>query len=261
MQEDKYYVYRHIRLDKNEPFYIGIGTKRKSEFDNFYYSRAFSKNKRNKIWNGIVSRIEYEVEIIFESDDYEFIKEKEKEFIKLYGRIDNKTGILSNLTDGGDGSLGIVCDENQKEVLRKAMYRAISKGYRVSGKPIFQYDINGNFIKEWSHRKDACDNIGVKSGVLTFVVKGNNNNYCKGYFWFNEYMGEKVSNKPGTSRNYNTKVIMLDKDTNQELFEFGSLTKACKYFNKRVNNTSNITKAIRKNSIAYGYKWKLKDEV
>lgn len=23
----KHYLYRHIRLDKNEPFYIGIGTK------------------------------------------------------------------------------------------------------------------------------------------------------------------------------------------------------------------------------------------
>lgn len=25
--EGKYYLYRHIRLDKNQPFYIGIGTK------------------------------------------------------------------------------------------------------------------------------------------------------------------------------------------------------------------------------------------
>lgn len=23
----KYYLYRHIRLDKNEPFYIGIGSR------------------------------------------------------------------------------------------------------------------------------------------------------------------------------------------------------------------------------------------
>lgn len=25
VDEGKYYLYRHIRLDKNEPFYIGIG--------------------------------------------------------------------------------------------------------------------------------------------------------------------------------------------------------------------------------------------
>ena len=27
MLEDKHFLYRHIRLDNNEPFYIGIGTK------------------------------------------------------------------------------------------------------------------------------------------------------------------------------------------------------------------------------------------
>jgi len=26
--ENKYYLYRHIRLDSNKPFYIGVGTKK-----------------------------------------------------------------------------------------------------------------------------------------------------------------------------------------------------------------------------------------
>ena len=48
---NKYYLYRHIRLDKNEPFYIGIGTKeeRYKSFE-MIYKRAFSKKKRNIIW-------------------------------------------------------------------------------------------------------------------------------------------------------------------------------------------------------------------
>lgn len=100
------YLYRHIRLDKNEPFYIGIGS-------DFIYKRANSKNGRNIIWNRIVSKSDYEVEIIMDNLTWEEACEKEKEFIKLYGRIDNK-GILCNLTDGGEGSIGVVVSESSR---------------------------------------------------------------------------------------------------------------------------------------------------
>jgi hypothetical protein len=118
---EKYYLYRHIRLDKNEPFYIGIGSKQnkkpcrlKSE-----YRRAYETNrKESSIWNNIVSKTEYEVEILFESDDYEFIKQKEIEFIKLYGRINKNTGCLANMTDGGDGFVGYIPSEERIEKLR-----------------------------------------------------------------------------------------------------------------------------------------------
>ena len=54
------YVYRHIRLDKNEPFYIGIGT------DN-NYKRAYSKNSRNIFWERVVKKTNYDVEIIMDN--------------------------------------------------------------------------------------------------------------------------------------------------------------------------------------------------
>jgi hypothetical protein len=105
------YVYRHIRLDKNQPFYIGIS----SSNNNYSYTRANSKEQRNEIWGRIVSKTDYIVEILFDDISYEDAKIKEKEFIKLYGRIDNKTGILSNLTDGGDGTLGMPCPNKGKK--------------------------------------------------------------------------------------------------------------------------------------------------
>lgn len=37
------YVYRHIRLDKNEPFYIGIGS-------DINYQRAYNYQRRTKYW-------------------------------------------------------------------------------------------------------------------------------------------------------------------------------------------------------------------
>jgi hypothetical protein len=86
-------VYRHIRLDKNEPFYIGIGEKE---------NRAYKKHGRSSYWNRIVDKYGYRVEILFDDLTWEEAQEKEIEFISLYGRRDLDTGILVNLTDGGE---------------------------------------------------------------------------------------------------------------------------------------------------------------
>lgn len=110
--ENKYYVYRHIRKDKNEVFYIGIGTKR----NNNDYSRAYSKSLRNKWWNNIINKTNYHIEIILESNKREFICEKEKEFIKLYGRRDLNKGSLVNLTDGGEGTIGVVVSDATRKL-------------------------------------------------------------------------------------------------------------------------------------------------
>jgi hypothetical protein len=87
-------VYRHIRLDKNETFYIGIGKTKE---------RAYKTTSRNSYWKNIVDRTQYSIEILFEDLSWEEAQKKEKELIELYGRKDIGTGILSNMTDGGDG--------------------------------------------------------------------------------------------------------------------------------------------------------------
>ena len=47
MEEIKYYLYRHIRLDKYQPFYIGIGTVYKQDIN--------SKNKTSlKLYKEII---------------------------------------------------------------------------------------------------------------------------------------------------------------------------------------------------------------
>ncbi len=94
------YLYRHIRLDKNEPFYIGVSIGD----DN--YRRSRSKCDRNKLWKNIVNKTDYEVEIILDGIPEEDIYDKETEFIILYGMIYNNTGILANLTFGGKGTKG-----------------------------------------------------------------------------------------------------------------------------------------------------------
>lgn len=100
----EYFLYRHIRLDKNEPFYIGIGKKPKNYYGyNTEFKRAFyAGSKRGGFWKQITSKTEYKVEIMMESSNLDYIKSQEVFFITLYGRKDRKEGSLVNMTDGGD---------------------------------------------------------------------------------------------------------------------------------------------------------------
>jgi hypothetical protein len=52
--KNKYYLYKHVRIDNGNVFYIGIGTKKNKLVFNtikLEYSRAYIKSNRNSIWN------------------------------------------------------------------------------------------------------------------------------------------------------------------------------------------------------------------
>jgi hypothetical protein len=216
------YIYRHIRLDKNEPFYVGIGSD-----DNFKYKRACEKENRNKHWYNIVKKTQYEVEIILDNLTWDEACEKEVEFIKLYGREDLNEGILCNMTNGGEGVLGmkhsdktkkILSDDNKrpekmavcmknykkmltpearekarnnrdyKEISRKRMLNTdrealLKKIIERCAKPVLQYSLDGEFIREWVMGADAVRSIDkLKSSNLTKCLQGKRKS-AGGYIW------------------------------------------------------------------------------
>lgn len=118
------YVYRHIRLDKNEPFYIGIGSDEN-------YNRAKTNTRRNKHWLNI-SKFGFEVDILFDNLTWDEACEKEKEFIALYGRSDLGKGVLCNLTNGGDGVLGRIFKHSEDSKLKMSKTRKGVRQYVAS---------------------------------------------------------------------------------------------------------------------------------
>lgn len=114
------YVYRHIRDDKNEVFYIGIGLTNS-------YKRAKTTVSRNGHWKKIVALTSWYSEILFDNISVENAKLKEIEFINLYGRSDLGNGTLCNLTHGGDATLGYVVNKETKKRLSD-----INKGKKLS---------------------------------------------------------------------------------------------------------------------------------
>lgn len=108
------YLYRHIRLDKNEVFYVGIGTT------NDNYKRAYDTIQRSDFWKKITKKSDYIVEIVFDNLTEKESKLKEQEFIDLYGRKDKKEGTLCNMTDGGEGNKGWIPSKKWRETKSKS---------------------------------------------------------------------------------------------------------------------------------------------
>jgi hypothetical protein len=191
------YLYRHIRIDTNQPFYIGI-----SNVDDDY-KRAYKRTCRNKHWINIIKYTNYDVEILIDNLTIKEAKEKEKEFISLYGRVDLKTGCLVNLTDGGDGVLNM---NTNSELRMKLSNAAIGKKISEEAKkkmgnnqklPILQYDLQGNFIKEWDGIIDATKAVGKHSTNIMRCCQGKFKQ-AYGFIWkykYPELKGRKLSKK------------------------------------------------------------------
>ena len=107
----RFYVYAYLRSDesahgqKYTPYYIGKGCR----------DRATSK-QRIIPKPSDASCIVYVQEGLTEEEAF-FL---EKYCIALYGRIDKGTGILRNLSDGGDGPAGTIPSEETKRKIAKA---------------------------------------------------------------------------------------------------------------------------------------------
>ena len=99
-----FYVYAHYKADDNEIFYIGKGFK----------NRAYS-NQRSKWWKNIVNKHGYYIEFIKIDMSEEDSKLLEIELIAKYGRRDKGTGILINMTDGGEGSSNRIFSEETRK--------------------------------------------------------------------------------------------------------------------------------------------------
>jgi hypothetical protein len=211
--ENNWYVYQHIRLDKNEPFYIGIGNKK-----NYLRAFEFSKDKRNEMWWKIYNKTTIKVEIVYINLSKQDASIKEQELIKKYGRKNLNEGSLCNMTDGGDGIWNCKRSEETKKKLseqkkgiknhqygKKQSKETIEKRFKSiigtkrseetkkrqslgaikSGQAkevdVYKYDTN-EYIGRFYAIAEACRNLGIPHlhGKASQVAKGKRN-HTQGY--------------------------------------------------------------------------------
>ena len=175
-------VYRHRSNKDFSIFYVGIGKDVK---------RAYRKSQRSNYWERVAKKYGYTVEILREDISQEDACELEILLIEEYGRRDLGTGILVNMTDGGELNLGKTVSLETREKISKAnkgktrskeLREKMSRDYmgRVHSKEtrekiskaqigkviskeirektsitVLQFSLDGKFIKEWVSGREA----------------------------------------------------------------------------------------------------------
>jgi hypothetical protein len=216
-----YYIYKHIRLDSNEVFYVGIGKKPKTS--KIYkhkteYSRAYERTKRHKFWKNITNKVSYRVEIICEANTKKEIEELEKYYIAIYGRrcCDPK-GTLVNFQEGGN----------------------LNTGPKNKNIKVIQETLEGAELKIWDQIKDIQNELGfLKTNIVKCCRKKQLTAY--GYKWrykdnleFEEVYPTGARRKSSNNR---VGVIITNKLTKEKL-TFRTVKEASLFLNKHYATT------------------------
>lgn len=163
--EDKLYkgiIYKYTSLENK--IYIGTTINEKERRRRFLsnchqYAGYKINNARAKFGPKT-----FKYEVIFSIQSYNLeeilniLDKKEVEFIKLFDSI--KCGY--NLSIGGKKCHNMCFTEESKQ-----------KKLDKTQKPILQYNLDGEFIKEWPSAKIAGKTLGISPGNICQVLKGN----------------------------------------------------------------------------------------
>jgi group I intron endonuclease len=119
--------------------------------------------------------------------------------------------------------------------------------------PIYQYDLEGNFIREWETAKKAAETLKLSNGTLSTII-GNFNKTLGGF----RFTRQKYESLPSTIKWKNIKkpVEQYSLEGNF-IHEFSSAKEAAKYIG---GFTQNITACCREEKpSAYKFIWRYKN--
>lgn len=230
----QYYTYSHTRLDNNTIFYIGKGTKQEK---GNVYKRAYTKSSRNIHWKRIVAKTAYKVDILQEFENEEDSLLEETKLIKQYGFLYNSTGTLCNMIES---------DEQRRYEARIKM----NDGRKIK---TYQYNLSGDFIKEFNSITEASIATGSLIADIAQAVKGRR--HTIGGFQWRDIKLDKISAFSIENYNYSKYIEQYDLEGNfiREWNTIAQIERETGF------NGSSISNNIHgDNKTAGGFKWKIK---
>lgn len=177
-------LYVHRKKTDNSVFYVGIGNK----------NRPNCKN-RNNLWQKIANKYGYKVEILAVGLTLEKAILLEKDLISYYGRKNNNTGVLANLTDGGEGQYGRIVSEKTKQ---KIKYGKIKNGMKGADDVI---DLSTG--TEYYSLSKACRELNLNLATVYSQLVGKR----KRSEWNTIYYKDESKNKVKKSDDRRRKVV------------------------------------------------------
>jgi hypothetical protein len=166
-----FYVYHLIDPNTNTPFYVGKGcnirifdhikstkSKRLYKINKylFYKIRKLLKNGRNIIYKKIIENVDESTAFCVELDE-----------IKKYGRKNNNTGILCNMTDGGEGTSGHCLTNETKTLMSKKRIEFLKNNP----------SIKQNMVITIKNLSDFCRKNNLNISKMWKLMHGQKNEY------------------------------------------------------------------------------------
>lgn len=209
---DKNGIYKIYHLSKPNIVYVG-STFRKHIKDckkGFYgrWIEHFSKLNRNKhhskYLQNVVNKYGIEglrFEIIEICENINLIRQKELEYIDLFNAHKNGYNSSSKtehcmLSTKNRKKFSIRMRINNPMKQKDSINKMLQTKKNTYKNIIYQYDLEGNFIKEWDTIQDAAITIKVHSTNI-FRALSEETKKCKNYLWFykDSFSEEKLQKK------------------------------------------------------------------
>jgi hypothetical protein len=180
------------------------------------------------------------VEILMESKSKDFIYEKEKEFIKLYKRIQHG-GTLANFTDGGEGNDGqIVSKKTREKMSKNSSFRGKSGTLSYRSRPIYLYSTSGVYMRMFGSLRECANYYKIDHKLIVRIASGKGIQYNNIIFKY-EFLGNFI--QPVKYKTNLEKTVLWVNDEDIVLYEFSSITEASKFFNLNRNTITNRCKS------------------
>lgn len=152
-KNNKFYTYAYLRKS-GKPYYIGKGSgERAYKSSGRFATTPVDRSKILILKSGL-------------SEDQAF--RHEMYMISVFGRKNNGTGILLNLTDGGEGSSGRVLSSQTKEKIRK---KILGKKAKKSVRLKMSASRKGRYVSIETRRKKSLSMRGKNTGPRTEEFK------------------------------------------------------------------------------------------
>lgn len=173
-------IYKYV--SPSGKVYIGQTLHERDRRQDFLNSNMpYAGDKINKAREKYgVNNFEYEVifkvSSLVKLEVIEILNEKEIQYIKIFDSYYNGY----NSTTGGRNDFEIT-EETKKKLSESAKNQYVNQGSAVA-RPVLQYSIFGDFIKEWKSAREAALALNIEANNITIVCQGKRN-HAYDYIW------------------------------------------------------------------------------
>lgn len=162
-------IYTLADPESGEIRYIGKTVKTlKARLTDHLYSIKRESNYRSNWIKSIINRDLIPIIEELEICTWDISQQREMYWISQFKVWGFK---LVNLTEGGEGCIG-----------RKYNLKTIDKIKKSSSKKVYQYSLDGNFIKEWKSSTEAGKSLGKTNSKICSCARGKRNK-AYGFIW------------------------------------------------------------------------------